>query len=282
MTFTPDGRYLFVPANAHNFLDTQGKRQPETLLHNVFGIVGNGTFCVACDSPIEANLVVTNILTKECAAHKQNGCVVTHGAVSTDGESLYVAVSLPWPPDGVRVESEIRVFSTDPFRKHYTFGRQAEQFHRLAVSMRGDRLIAWGPDGLRVWDVTTKRSSETPLTRVRPLRTVSDFALSADGSQLATVDGAGLTIWDAASGEQIVHSGKHRRAVHAVACHPSKPVLATGDKAGNVFLWDHAGNILTRYDWGLGAVDSLCFAPDGLRCAAADAKGKVVVWDVDV
>ncbi len=26
----------------------------------------------------------------------------------------------------------------------------------------------------------------------------------------------------------------------------------------------------------------LAFAPDGLRCAAADNVGKVVIWDVDV
>jgi hypothetical protein len=39
--------------------------------------------------------------------------------------------------------------------------------------------------------------------------------------------------------------------------------------------------VLARFDWGLGEVDAMCFAPDGLRCAAVDRNGKVVVWDVD-
>jgi hypothetical protein len=59
-------------------------------------------------------------------------------------------------------------------------------------------------------------------------------------------------------------------------------MFATGDTGGQVFLWDHTGRVLTRYDWGLGEVYAMCFAPDGLRCAAIDRAGKVVVWDVDV
>src|SRR4051812_30380977 len=78
--FTPDGRYLYVPANTRNFLDTLGKQPPEVLLHQVYGFAGGGVLSVACDSPIEGNLVVTNIRTKESAHYKQKGCVVTHAA----------------------------------------------------------------------------------------------------------------------------------------------------------------------------------------------------------
>ena len=35
------------------------------------------------------------------------------------------------------------------------------------------------------------------------------------------------------------------------------------------------------FDWGLGPVTALAFAPDGLLCAAGDAAGQIAVWDVD-
>ena len=114
---------------------------------------------------------------------------------------------------------------------------------------------------------------------------VDGIALSADGTRLATIGNRGVTLWDLANGapaREVFRSGKHRRGVTAVACNPTKSVLVTGDTAGQVFLWDDTGRVLTRFDWGLGDVYGLTFAPDGLRCAAADAKGKIVVWDVDV
>ncbi len=49
-----------------------------------------------------------------------------------------------------------------------------------------------------------------------------------------------------------------------------------------MFLWDDELHDLKRYDWKMADLQGICFAADGLRCAAVDSKGKVVVWDVDV
>jgi hypothetical protein len=40
------------------------------------------------------------------------------------------------------------------------------------------------------------------------------------------------------------------------------------------------GRVLAQYDWGIRELHALCFAPDGMRCAAAGTY-KMVVWDVD-
>jgi WD40 repeat protein len=152
---------------------------------------------------------------------------------------------------------------------------------RLVASADGRWLAAQSGKILRLWNLGKAKVPKRGSCRVEVKTWVSDFALSANGSRVAAVDGSGLHIWDTATGERVAFSGKHRRAVSAVACSPVKPVIATGDPTGQVFLWNHAANLLTRYDWGLGEVYALAFAPDGLRCAAVDAKGKVVVWDVD-
>ena len=277
--FTPDGRYLCVSTDAGNLFDTLSDQPPEQLRHCVHGFAGGGTLSAGGESPITETLVVTDLRTKKRRATEQEDCTIADCAVSPDGKLLYVALSLPLFSPSAH-EHEIRVFAADSLRLRYTFGRQPSPLWQLALSAGGDRLAVSGHDGLKVWNVATKRPTEL-LVLERPPRSVRDFALSNDGSRLATVDTSGLTIWDVPTGEQVVRSGKHKRGVTAVACSPTKPVLATGDTAGNVFLWDHAGNVLTRFDWGLGEVYGLAFAPDGLRCAAVDAKGKVVIWDVD-
>lgn len=109
----------------------------------------------------------------------------------------------------------------------------------------------------------------------------NEIALSADGARLVATDNRSVTVWDVATGKEVFRSGKHRRAVESAACNPTRPVFVAGDSAGKVFLWGYTGNVLTRFDWALGEIRGLCFAPDGLRCAAVDRQGKVVVWDVE-
>jgi WD40 repeat protein len=281
MRFTPDGRYLYVANDSLNFLDTRGDRPPAALPKCVYGFANNGELGVGRTEHGDGERLLTvNLRTGESVTRELKGRAVSHGAVTAAGELFYVAV---WPTRPKRLAlhidlSEIRVFTAASLEPLRTFGRCEEQFYGVALSASGNRLAVGDYHGFQVWNVTSPRARPV---RIRRGNVPNGFALSNDGSRFVDVDRSGLTIWDAATGELVVHSSKHRRTVTAVACSPTKPLLATGDNAGNVLLWDYTGRVLARFDWGLGGVCAMCFAPDGFRCAAVDAKGKVVVWDVD-
>ena len=38
---------------------------------------------------------------------------------------------------------------------------------------------------------------------------------------------------------------------------------------------------IRSFNWNLGKVRCVVFAPDGMTCAAGGSSGQVVVWDVD-
>ena len=58
--------------------------------------------------------------------------------------------------------------------------------------------------------------------------------------------------------------------------------ILTGAHDGALRVWDAAdGSPVKSFDWQIGPVTAVAFAPDGLTCAAAGLNGNVVVWDVD-
>jgi WD40 repeat protein len=59
--------------------------------------------------------------------------------------------------------------------------------------------------------------------------------------------------------------------------------LLTAAHDGTVRTWDlRTGDAVAEFDWKIGPVTALAFAPDGLTCAAAGTNGNVALWDTDV
>ncbi len=68
-----------------------------------------------------------------------------------------------------------------------------------------------------------------------------------------------------------------------MAFSPDSRLLLTAAKGKVVRLWDVAtGRLLHTFDFDVGEVTGVAFAPDGMTAAVGGTNGKVVIWDVDV
>jgi len=153
---------------------------------------------------------------------------------------------------------------------------------QLAVSADGNWIAGTNIYEVRLWDL---RGGRSPARATRCIAVQLGFppllALSADGLYLAAGREEQLWIWDLrsdADGPQALAPGPFG----GVAFAPTRPLLLHGSGEDVVFRNPATGAEVSRLCWGIGPIQSVAFAPDGLRCAAGSAAGKVVVWDVDL
>lgn len=271
LTFDPDGRTLAVGHNHLTLIDTAtgAMRTLDELagLWNFEFVNGGATMAGALHSEIR----VLDLATGQLRSRRFESSVYALAA-APGADRMFVSVFDRSP------KSLLRAVSAADLEDRVKFDGSDDVAHLLAVSADGRRLAASTGLALRVWDVG---GPALPTRAVTKELSANGFAFAAN-ERLAVAHANGVVLWDARTGAEVFRSGKHRRGVTAVACHPSREVLATGDSAGKVFVWDHGGRVLSRFEWGLEQVAGLAFAPDGLRCAAVDTHGKVVVWDVDL
>ena len=288
LRFAPEGRTIAVGGIPYLLLDLSTGSQrdlPEMGRGSwAWAFVRGGT--ALAHLPTTAILTVLDLATGAVETHPVGGAA--RGMIaSPDGRTLYLSVG----GANFGKASEIRALDAATLKPVATFAHVADHLGRFAVSGDGRRLAVSGGNwnaslkerGLtfRVWDVGDGGLPEQATAFIELERPVNGFALAHDGAHLAVVNGHGLALWAAAGDPPVKRSPAPRSGVLSVACSPTLPHVLTGDKAGLVFLWDTAGRVLRRYEWGLAEVIGLAFAPDGLRAAAIDATGKVVVWDAD-
>lgn len=99
-------------------------------------------------------------------------------------------------------------------------------------------------------------------------------------NELAIVDGDRVFLWDCQSPDAVqVPDVGH--GITDLAFAPDGELWALGHTDGTVRLRTREREV-ARFDWGIGRVASVAFAPDGLTCAAGGENGQIVLWDVDV
>jgi WD40 repeat protein len=144
----------------------------------------------------------------------------------------------------------------------------------------------WRPHG---GEVTLRRAHDGGVlaeVRARPAgRGVTGSALSAGGRYLAIGHNAGLVaLWDRDAGRTVATSAGHASgSVLGLAFHPTGGLLATAGHDGTVRLWGvPTGHQAACFDCGLGAMNRVAFAPDGLTLAATSQSGILALLDVDL
>jgi hypothetical protein len=99
--------------------------------------------------------------------------------------------------------------------------------------------------------------------------------------RLAVAAGRTVRVWDVPGQRTVMKSPAFRKYADALAVSPDLGLLAAGSRDGSVRLWDAAtGRERGRYDWGVGGVSAVAFAPNGQTAAAAGQTG-IAVWDLD-
>jgi WD40 repeat protein len=95
------------------------------------------------------------------------------------------------------------------------------------------------------------------------LGSVTDAQFSQDGTRLAVAHTEGADIWNAATGQKIVHV-RDQDIVHGMAFSPDGTRLATESKWG-LEIWDGATGVCLRKEMGSGRPRA--YSPDGSRLA---------------
>ncbi|MGW0807847.1 WD40 repeat domain-containing serine/threonine protein kinase [Nonomuraea sp. NPDC002799] len=227
------------------------------------------------------------------------------------GASVTILPSLPWPVDELGfaadgrslsflMRGEIRVADISAYTTPLRLSGMGEAATSVAIAGRAYRAATYAPDGVRVWDLRSRRQvgptlvfsgggEETSPCAELSLDAYQTVALSADGTRLAAVvpDGS-ITIGEVATGREIARlSGRpaHVRddfwRVMGLAFSPDGNTLAVdtvyskapscGDEEA-VRLWT------ADPSWRQAHVTRdvrgrFAFTPDGRQLIALDADG---------
>jgi WD40 repeat protein len=135
-----------------------------------------------------------------------------------------------------------------------------------------------GVDDFEVFDVRTARRVLKFDPKVPDRRSM---AFLADGRFVAAA-GTKVYIVPATGGEPQFELGTGKALVNDVAASADGHRVIAALNNGTIEVWDTVtGAAGPRFAWGIGGVYSIALAPDGLTCAAAGSRGRVVIWDVD-
>jgi WD domain, G-beta repeat len=151
---------------------------------------------------------------------------------------------------------------------------------RAVAAHAESRTVAWCNNNKRIsiWPTNTLEPRAMMLTH-----NATSLAFHPDGEQLAAAMEWHVRVYSIETRtEKFALKAGHTGRVTKVLYSPNGRTIVTSSWDRTVRIWDAAGgSLLATFDLGIGRVQSLVFAADGLRLAAGGEDGKIAVWDMD-
>jgi RNA polymerase sigma factor (sigma-70 family) len=298
VAFSPDGQALMLPGQGRPSVDWRTGR----VVHRRIDLKTDGAFVNICLSPDGTlfAMPVTNghgpIRLLDADSGKELRTLTGH----TD-----LANSMTFSRDGRRLatcgfDKKIRVWDVTTGRELAVFAPpEAFGADQLSLSADGRVLAATFTQNLRggtvivIWDVDARaqRARIEAPTFFSPAHLSPDGRLVAGGGgqarqQVRGVTASDVLIWDAATGRTLhtlpghvmpwSHSG-------GASCtfSPDSRLLATGDAAGHLRLWEvTTGQEVHHFDGHHSYTGAAGFSPDGRLLVAASEDAPCFVWSV--
>jgi len=225
--------------------------------------------------------------------------------------------SLAFSPDGTKLAAargdDVNVWDAIRGQEPPTFRGRAGPVYNTLFSPDGSRLVTTGQDEfVRIWEVST---GEVKLSLRGPVsasgRPVLGIAYSPDDTRLAVSGDDGVMVWNAISGQRLLHYKGHSDDVNGVAFAPDGKRIISASLDSTIKIWDAStgreektiqatltkrlldGNPVRRYriwsgqiqGWGRPLdehkplITRMVVSPDGRWIGCLDKQGIVHVWD---
>ena len=226
---------------------------------------GHASFVNACDaSPRDRDVVASGSddrtwklwdmrVSKRAVLDVRDGFPVTAVALGADGHSVFTGgvgeVVKRWDARAMSgsVSETGAVASSAGPSPTMTLSGHTDTITGARLSPDGTRLLTNGADdALRVWDVrpycAADRCEMTYAGHAHGFeKALLRCAWSPDGARVAAGSSCrNVFVWDAASGKIEYKLPGHLGAVHAVAFHPSEPIIGSAGADKRVFLGELA------------------------------------------
>jgi WD40 repeat protein len=198
---------------------------------------------------------------------------VTELAVSPDGRWIASGSS-----DGL-----VRLAPAGPGESRELRGHEGG-VHTLAFSRDGRRLLSMASEraAARVWEVAGGAARVLDGPHDVFAGGISAGDISPDGALVAFAHRSGaVSLWSAATGEQVRPLGRHTGAANGVAFSPDGRWIASIGDDGDLLVTSVATGAQRTLSGHGGAITALAFSPDGRRIASSGADGQIRLWEVD-